>query len=65
MKRSEMVDKIVNFVYDATDCDVSLSKEEAALILDFIEKAGMQPPQSGGTLVQGMAFVKENNWEKE
>lgn len=45
MKRSEMVDRIINFVYDATDCDVSITKEEASLILQFIEKTGMSPPK--------------------
>lgn len=39
-----MVQKLVNLVYDATDCDVEISTEEASLLLEFIERLGMQPP---------------------
>lgn len=45
MKRSEMVEKIAQFVYDATDRGLEVTKEEADLILQFIEEAGMKPPQ--------------------
>ena len=44
MKRSEMVDKLQSFVFDATDCAYRITEEEASLLLQFIEKAGMLPP---------------------
>ena len=57
MKRSEMVSKLVGFVHDATDCTVTISEEDASLLLEFIEKAGMLPPEDNFTL--------QNKWEKE
>ena len=50
MKRSDMVHKLIQAVYDATDCSTKLSKEEASLTLFFIEKSGMLPPMSEETL---------------
>lgn len=45
MKRSDFVTKLQQFVYDATDCQTSISLEEASLVLEFIEKEGMLPPK--------------------
>ena len=44
MKRSEMVNKISNLLYEATEGDISITLEEADLFLSFMEKAGMAPP---------------------
>ena len=52
MKRSDMVHKLIQAVYDATDCSTKLSKEEASLTLFFIEKSGMLPPVSEETTKQ-------------
>lgn len=45
MKRSEMVHKIVNLLYDATDGSGWISLQDADLFLLFLEKAGMAPPK--------------------
>lgn len=70
MKRSEMVRKIQKFIYDATDCDVEISEDEASLVLQFIERAGMLPPVYADQDVKvftgrGVSRGKFNRWEPE
>jgi hypothetical protein len=44
MKRSEMVQILIDAVYKAAFDEISLSKDEASDILKRLEKAGMIPP---------------------
>lgn len=44
MKRSEMIQKVIDAVYAASHEDLILTKEEAAEVLTKLEEAGMIPP---------------------
>lgn len=77
MKKSEMVHKIAHFLYENTGqfrlgnvgLELSLCQKIAPLILNFIEKDGMLPPeikiQNPGHFL-GDAFIYcSNEWEPE
>ncbi len=44
MKRSEVVNALVKFVYEASGGHAELFAEEASLVLKWLEELGMQPP---------------------
>ena len=69
MKKSEMIDGLAGYLEEQYDLDTSLS----AIVLDFLESQGMQPPKietwrelSGPFEGQGLK-VREfvNEWEPE
>lgn len=55
-----MVQKIAQFVYDATDCETQITQEEADLILQFIEKAGMHLVDDSG---ESVSYEPEEGWD--
>lgn len=44
MKRSEMVELLKGYVFSATEGEAEIDLEDAELLLQFIEQAGMLPP---------------------
>lgn len=68
MKRSEMIDRLDSLLYTQSDLDDVSSKLMSKVILDFVEKLGMEPPsyiandQSGQ---YGVTSYYVNEWEPE
>lgn len=66
MKRSEAIKLIVTAVYQASDMDVELSKEEAAEVLQKLEDAGMLPDDYDGTIFgYNEGYISPPKWEPE
>lgn len=66
MKRSEMVQNLIRYVYDATDGGYYMNEQDSSLLLKFIEKAGMLPPDSYYDEDQGIVPMWElENYEIE
>lgn len=62
MKRSEMVQKLIDAVYMCSSNDTILDGEEAEALLKYIEAAGMMPPK----VYQGDWLTHdEYEWESE
>lgn len=65
MKRSEMIQTIIDALYKSSFCELEISSSEASDILDAIEKAGMVPPETDKIWGQPIMNVWEDVWESE
>ena len=62
MKRSEMVQKVIDAVYLVTFNDLELTKEEASELLERMEEAGMLQPV---VELEHFPGHYDNAWEPE
>lgn len=62
MKRSEMVQKVMDIVYMANHDDFTLTEEEASEVLSKLEEAGMLPPV---VELEHFPGHYDNAWEPE
>lgn len=66
MKRSEMVELLLNEINDLLYTDSFISRDEANLILTKIERLGMLPPEKKDSWQYDLEHVQyAHDWDEE